>query len=394
MAVTPCPIAIDCGPGNDPDFPITNYSSEGPEQVPEYPVIVFPDLWDKMGCLSLCTSTISQNAADLCALAQLALCNPQCPPPCVPNPPSFFNQSTTCSCVCEGGSEFFYTVPAGVFRGQTQAVANALALAFCHTRCSTSCTPSGVGGGGGGGDSSGGFRLGSIPSGCLGVPYSQTIPSTRAPVLWTLIAGVLPDGLQLNGTTGLISGTPTAAGSSSFQIRAYNEDGNYAQRNYDLCIVDISPATLPDAENGVAYTQALTAAACAPGTLAWQVSAGFLPLGLTLNEITGVISGTPTFETTYNFSVSVNSATFSCTKAYTLTVNPCDNITTASPLPDATEGAAYSEQLVSVGVTNPVWSVTAGALPAGLTLSAGGLLSGTPTTAGGYAFTITVTGDD
>lgn len=57
-------------------------------------------------------------------------------------------------------------------------------------------------------------------------------------------------------------------------------------------------------------------------------------------------------------------------------------------LADGDEGAAYSSQLVATGSPTPTWSVTAGVLPAGLTLSAGGLISGTPTTYGSFAFTV------
>lgn len=416
MAVISCPVGIDCsklsvgidgqiissGTVNDFDFPITNYSSEGPEQQPHWDSLIFPNDWDKMGCLALCTSTVSQNAADLCALAQEAQCPPvnppcvpfcgpvgPCPPFCGPPPITFFlNHATSCSCVCAGGSEFFYFVPAGIFSGQTQAIADALANAFCHAQCSTACEPPGVP------NPVGGLVIGPVPAGCLNTAYSQAIPRTRPVVAWIISSGSLPPGLTLNGSTGVIAGTPTVSGGFVFQVRAYNVDGNYAQRIYGLCIIDLSPATLPDGEVGVAYLQTVSATGCAPGTKTWQVTSGLLPDGLTLNATTGVISGTPTFDTTYNFVVSVTSATYSCQKAYSLRVNPCTNITNASPLPDADEGMAYSQQLNSLGITNPVWSIIAGALPTGLNLSASGLISGTPTVANTFNFTAQVTGDN
>jgi len=68
-------------------------------------------------------------------------------------------------------------------------------------------------------------------------------------------------------------------------------------------------------------------------------------------------------------------------------------IATASPLPNAEQGVAYSTTLTAVGGTAPyTWAVTSGALPPGLTLApATGVLSGTPTSAGLYNFTVTVT---
>jgi hypothetical protein len=71
----------------------------------------------------------------------------------------------------------------------------------------------------------------------------------------------------------------------------------------------------------------------------------------------------------------------------------CPVITVApSTLPAATAGVAYTHTLVASGGTGPYnFAVTAGAVPAGLTLSAAGVLSGTPTTAGNPAFTIRAT---
>lgn len=58
-------------------------------------------------------------------------------------------------------------------------------------------------------------------------------------------------------------------------------------------------------------------------------------------------------------------------------------------VPDATEGEAYSHTFTAVGGSGAYsWQVTTGNLPDGLALSATGALTGTPTTAGGYSFTV------
>lgn len=66
------------------------------------------------------------------------------------------------------------------------------------------------------------------------------------------------------------------------------------------------------------------------------------------------------------------------------------NIVTTT-LPAMTQGAVVSSQLAADGTTPITWAVTAGTLPAGLTLSTGGLLAGTPSAAGAYSFTVTAT---
>ncbi|SFC28885.1 Por secretion system C-terminal sorting domain-containing protein [Flexibacter flexilis DSM 6793] len=60
-------------------------------------------------------------------------------------------------------------------------------------------------------------------------------------------------------------------------------------------------------------------------------------------------------------------------------------------LSSATEGVAYSQTVTQTGLTAPTFSVSAGALPAGLTLSSAGVLSGTPTVVGTYNFTVKAT---
>jgi len=70
---------------------------------------------------------------------------------------------------------------------------------------------------------------------------------------------------------------------------------------------------------------------------------------------------------------------------------------TTSSLPSGTVGTAYSQTLAATGGTTPrSWSVTAGSLPAGLSLSSGGTISGTPTGSSTSAvtsnFTVQVSG--
>ena len=63
-------------------------------------------------------------------------------------------------------------------------------------------------------------------------------------------------------------------------------------------------------------------------------------------------------------------------------------VTSASALPSAEVGEAYSTALAAAGGTAPYsWSVSAGALPGGLALSSVGMLSGAPTATGTFSFT-------
>ncbi|NJD10605.1 MAG: hypothetical protein FIB01_09290 [Gemmatimonadetes bacterium] len=67
-------------------------------------------------------------------------------------------------------------------------------------------------------------------------------------------------------------------------------------------------------------------------------------------------------------------------------------VISTSTLPDGAVGAAYSASLVATGGTGShAWSLESGTLPAGLSLSVGGAIAGTPTTAGTSAFTVRAT---
>ncbi|MGH9631068.1 MAG: putative Ig domain-containing protein, partial [Bryobacteraceae bacterium] len=237
-----------------------------------------------------------------------------------------------------------------------------------------------------------------LPEGTINTPYSQTLAASGGipPYNWTITSGSLPAGLSLGAATGQISGTPTAAGPSSFTVQATDSASASATKPFALTIsvpalAIATPSPLPAGRVGSGYSQTL---AVTGGTApyAWSVSAGALPPGLNLGPANGMLTGTPSQVGDYNFTVQVTaSGSTPATKAFALRVDaPELAITTESPLPEARVGAAYSQTLAAAGGTPPYnWTVTAGALPAGLSLNAtSGRLSGTPTAAGNFPFTV------
>ncbi|MCU0440358.1 MAG: putative Ig domain-containing protein [Raineya sp.] len=140
----------------------------------------------------------------------------------------------------------------------------------------------------------------------------------------------------------------------------------------------ISPALLPDSQPFVAYNQNITQTGL-PGSVSWSISNGNLPNGLTLNSITGQISGTPTETGVFNFQVKVKNASCSAIKNYTISICPSITIT-PNNLSNGVIGASYNQTITQTGLSGITsWSIINGFLPTGLSLNTStGQISGTP----------------
>jgi len=236
----------------------------------------------------------------------------------------------------------------------------------------------------------------SLPADTINIAYNQTLSATggTSPLTWAIASGSLPTGLSLVSGTGAITGTPTAAGTSSFTARVTDNVGATATKALSIAInpaVSITTASLPADTVGVAYNQTL-AATGGTGALAWSISSGSLPAGLSIVAGTGAITGTPTTAGTSNFTaMATDTVGANGTKALSIVINAAISITTAS-LPADTVNIAYSQALAATGGTGALtWSLNAGNLPAGLSLTSGGSITGTPTAAGTSNFTVKAT---
>jgi hypothetical protein len=150
----------------------------------------------------------------------------------------------------------------------------------------------------------------------------------------------------------------------------------------------ITTTALSNGAVSASYRSALTAKGGVTPYV-WTISSGSLPPGLSLNAATGAITGTPSTPGSFVFGVKVTDSSSPAQSAATGFTIPILGVTITS-LPGGTVGVAYRQELTATGGTSPyTWSITAGALPPGLSLSTGGTISGTPLAMGNLAtFTV------
>ena len=230
-----------------------------------------------------------------------------------------------------------------------------------------------------------------LPDATVGAPYSFqfTASGGTPPYTFSALGNVPGTTFRSNGT---LSGTPSTVGTFPFSVIVRDANNASASKSCSLTVVSgplkiISSCPLPDATLGAEYSQTLAASGGKP-PYAWSLSPPIPGLRLSSG---GLLSGVPTTEGAFRTELKVvDDAQTTVTKDCSITVSRAPlSITTACPLPDATQDVAYSHQFTASGGEPPyTWSLSP-PIP-GLTLRADGLLSGTPTSSGTFPFQVRV----
>ena len=240
----------------------------------------------------------------------------------------------------------------------------------------------------------------SFPSGTVGVTYpSQTLSASGGvpPYSFSVSSG-LPPGLAIsqNGTVYSIVGTPTTAGTFSFNLSVFDNVENSASVTVSITIFSsgggpaINTTSLPNGILNQSYSAQLICTNCVGYT--WSISSGTLPTGLSLDGGSGIISGTPVVIGTSNFQVSLTFGRSVLTQSLSITINATGLLINQTSVPIATQGLAYSTTLTGMGGTPPyTWSFTTTGTD-GLSISAAtGVISGTPASVGQFILNVLLT---
>lgn len=410
------------------DLPLSNISAEAPDSqifVGVYFPPVQPPLqqsWVAESCAGRCISYISQEDANICAFNQAQTCvvnpppvNPPEPPPvctepngCVLEPPPVLppptpppvvpppvgppvlpcNVPQTCCALCPDGTTFCFTVEACKFRGATLEIANQLAYDFaCQQALLKRVCLSGP--------------LNGI---CINTAYNGAITASgQVPFTFDIVSGSLPPGMSFDqgggGSQAFITGAATVSGNYTFVVRATDGNLNFMEKTFIIRVLEITSGNMPNGTVNQPYNHTFTSNGGLP-PITWEIVSGVLPPGLSITP-TGIVSGTPTEEGGFQFTIRATDATgVSCEKGQSIVIDAGCVIINESPLPDATVGVSYLpanfpevEQgyvfMVEGGVAyDHFWHIIDGAIPPGMTFTFLGTLFGTPTAIGTYTFTV------
>jgi hypothetical protein len=210
-----------------------------------------------------------------------------------------------------------------------------------------------------------------LPSTKVGSAYRATLEATghKGPYTFALATGSLPAGLTLSAATGLIDGTPSTQGVYNLGVKATNAFGTSVTKALRIGVY-VSPVitttSLPDAKRNTAYSTTISATGYTSPK--FTVSSGTLPPGLSLNAVTGVLSGEPTTTSTgVNFTVTATNEAGFVSKAFTIVVEsditPLTGVTVAR---STVSGTIYSgaREAATVRVGGAVCSATTTSLDA------------------------------
>jgi uncharacterized repeat protein (TIGR03803 family) len=222
----------------------------------------------------------------------------------------------------------------------------------------------------------------------IGSAYSYQITATGSPASFN--ATGLPAGLAVNTSTGSITGTVTQSGVFDVALSATNAQGTGSgtlvltvQQGAGLTNAPLVAAIPVNVPYNFAYSLS------GYPTPSVSITAGALPNFLSLSPA-GLISGTPAETGVFTGTITVANSLGTANQAFSITVGTPPAFTSNPLSSNLSVGTPYSFSYATSGFPSPTFSLTAGTLPPGVTLSATGVLMGTPTQPGTYSGTVTV----
>lgn len=210
------------------------------------------------------------------------------------------------------------------------------------------------------------ISTGSLPAGVVNAAYSQTLTAINGskPYTWSVASGFLPAGLALAPSTGVISGTPTAEGTSSFRVRVTTSSLQPDEKNFNIMInrasvttggadLQIKTQSLSSGLQNSAYTQQLDATGgSTPYT--WSVTGGPLPQGLALTPA-GILQGTPTAAGSAKIQIRVTDSSGTNVKQdFTIVIAPPLGSLSFTGLPPMVNPAQQLPLALSISKASPV----------------------------------------
>ncbi len=242
-----------------------------------------------------------------------------------------------------------------------------------------------------------GISTTSLARGVVGTAYSQVLAASggNGSYVWEVSSGSLPPGLTLASSSGQISGSPSAAGTSNFTV-GVESAGQIARKSLSITVdlVPVASVEVLPASANVTIGESLQFSAVAKdakGTVlqgravSWESSD---PLVATVS-LSGLAAGVGHGTATITAKVDGFPGWAAVTVSDSLEI-----LTEA--LESGVVGQVYADTILSGGGHGAhSWSITSGSLPAGLALDGeSGILTGTPTAVGAGTFLVQVASTD
>jgi hypothetical protein len=132
------------------------------------------------------------------------------------------------------------------------------------------------------------------PTGVVNIPFSYLLKAYNSPTSYAHVGGSLPPGITFNATNGLLSGTPTTAGTYTPSFTATNTNGTSSPVSVTITINLPPPPVVAANQTTAGYLQSgfRYQIVANSNPTSYALTSGSLPPGVNLNTTTGVLSGT------------------------------------------------------------------------------------------------------